>query len=311
MTAITGVHPYADKFPMLPEAEHVELRESIRANGLRNPIVTDRDGRIVDGRNRYKCCEEIGIEPDVIVYEGDDIAEYVIDCNVTRRNMMVGARAMSMALVMLADGRRADGKWEYGSIRESFATKNSSSLSVALSKAGTVLDFKPDLASEVVHESMSLDQAYEQAVRARDAEKERLAREERLKAEEAEAKAFILDTAPDLAERVDGEDLHSYVEARDIWNRRNREEAERIQREQERERQQKQERERSLTQLYTGMAEALATCANYGKYEDIHALMEDYSRDRLYPPQLETSFDLVELRAVERLAQELITWRNQ
>ena len=49
---ITGVHPYADKFPMLPEPELAELAESIRANGLRNPIVLTPDGLILDGRNR-------------------------------------------------------------------------------------------------------------------------------------------------------------------------------------------------------------------------------------------------------------------
>ena len=45
---ITGVHPYADKFPMLPEPELAELAESIRANGLRNPIVLTPDGLILE-----------------------------------------------------------------------------------------------------------------------------------------------------------------------------------------------------------------------------------------------------------------------
>lgn len=44
---------------------------------------------------------------------------------------------------------------------------------------------------------------------------------ERLAAEEADAQAFILDHAPDLAARVDGVDLLTYVEARDLWARRN------------------------------------------------------------------------------------------
>ena len=51
-TAITGVHPYADKFPMLPESELQELAESILQNGLRQPIVLTEDGLILDGRNR-------------------------------------------------------------------------------------------------------------------------------------------------------------------------------------------------------------------------------------------------------------------
>ena len=58
---ITGVHPYADKFPMLPEPELAELAESIRANGLRNPIVLTPDGLILDGRNRAAACERVGV----------------------------------------------------------------------------------------------------------------------------------------------------------------------------------------------------------------------------------------------------------
>lgn len=109
-------HPYADKFPMLPEPELAELAESIRANGLRNPVVVTTDGLILDGRNRAAACERVGVEPETVVYDGDDLAEYVIDCNVTRRNMSTGARAMSTALVLAADGRREGGQWKRGSL---------------------------------------------------------------------------------------------------------------------------------------------------------------------------------------------------
>ncbi|KXF51060.1 hypothetical protein AXA44_15440 [Rhodococcus sp. SC4] len=45
------------------------------------------------------------------MYDGDDFADYVIDCNVTRRNMSTGARAMATALVLVlvADAGTADG----------------------------------------------------------------------------------------------------------------------------------------------------------------------------------------------------------
>ena len=66
---ITGVHPYADKFPMLPEPELAELAESIRANGLRNPIVLTPDGLILDGRNRAAACERVGVDPDTTDWE--------------------------------------------------------------------------------------------------------------------------------------------------------------------------------------------------------------------------------------------------
>ena len=103
-------HPYADRFPLLCDAELVELVESIKANGLRNPIVLDTDGRILDGRNRARACEIAGVEPEYVTYEGDDLAEYVIDTNASRRHMTTGARAMATALVLADDGRRVNGR---------------------------------------------------------------------------------------------------------------------------------------------------------------------------------------------------------
>lgn len=46
-------HPLADAFPFMADEEITAISESIRADGLRNPIVIDIDGNIVDGRNRY------------------------------------------------------------------------------------------------------------------------------------------------------------------------------------------------------------------------------------------------------------------
>lgn len=186
---ITGIHPYADKFPMLPPSEHEELRESVRSNGLRNPIVLDRDGRVIDGRNRYKACQDIGVEPDVIVYDGDDIAEYVIDCNVTRRNMSTGARAMATALVLAHDGRRENGRWRRGSVANGQESISDASAWVkAMKWAGTVLDFKPDLAESVVTGDITLNDAFEQAKAIKDsAERDKILAREKAKREKNEA----------------------------------------------------------------------------------------------------------------------------
>lgn len=230
--AITGVHPYADKFPMLPESELMELAESIRANGLRQPIVVTPDGLIIDGRNRYAACERAGVTPEAVVYDGDDLAEYVIDANSSRRHMSTGARAMATALVLLDAVGRDAGKWKYGAVAK--AERGGSATSGwnhRLKECGVVLDFAPDLAPAVVAGDLALDAAFRQAEDRRDAERRRLEEQERLAAEEADARAFIEENAPDLAARVDGTDLLTYVEARDLWNRRNREEAERIRRE--------------------------------------------------------------------------------
>ena len=165
---ITGVHPYADKFPMLPEPELAELAESIRANGLRNPIVLTPDGLILDGRNRAAACERVGVDPDTTVYEGGDLAEYVIDCNTSRRHMTTGARAMATALVLAADGRRRNGRWQYGHLDSKDLGKSVAEL---VRQAGIILDHIPDLAESVVTGDVALDAAHRRACEARDAER--------------------------------------------------------------------------------------------------------------------------------------------
>lgn len=162
-------HPYADKFPMLPASELADLAESIRENGLRQPIVVTPDGLILDGRNRYAACRSIGIEPETVLYNGDDLAEYVIDCNVTRRNMSTGARAMATALVLAEDGRREGGRWVHGSLGTSSQSDNYETMRKAVQWAGVVLDWTPDAAADVIAGDLPLKTAYADACAKRDA----------------------------------------------------------------------------------------------------------------------------------------------
>ena len=162
MSEINGVHPYADKFPMLPQAELEELAQSIRDNGLRQPIVVTVDGLILDGRNRFQACRMAGVEPESVVYEGADLAEYVLDANITRRNMTTGQRAMATALVLEADGRRANGRWKRGSI-DIGGSANISDWQSRLKEAGIILDYSPALAGRVLDGTLALDAAYKEA----------------------------------------------------------------------------------------------------------------------------------------------------
>ena len=60
MTEITGsFHPACLVLPEMAEAEFRELVEDIREHGLRNQIVVDEHGLILDGRHRWKACQEL------------------------------------------------------------------------------------------------------------------------------------------------------------------------------------------------------------------------------------------------------------
>lgn len=90
-------HPAAEIFPMMSAEEFVGLVEDIREHGLREPVVLF-EGKVLDGRNRVKACEEIGIEAKFTEWpNGEDPYDYVISKNMHRRHLTEGQRGMIMA----------------------------------------------------------------------------------------------------------------------------------------------------------------------------------------------------------------------
>ena len=83
------VHPIADLFPMMTDEELANLAADIKANGLIHAIVVDKDGVIIDGRNRDRACEIAGIEPATVLFEGDDPRAYIIASNISRRHQII------------------------------------------------------------------------------------------------------------------------------------------------------------------------------------------------------------------------------
>ena len=55
-------HPVADLMPPLSAATYAALRGNISACGLMEPIWI-HEGKILDGRYRYRACRELGIQP--------------------------------------------------------------------------------------------------------------------------------------------------------------------------------------------------------------------------------------------------------
>jgi N6-adenosine-specific RNA methylase IME4 len=79
-------HEYANIFPLMEGQEFEELKEDIKKHGLKQTIIL-YEGKILDGRNRYNACIELGIEPKYEEYDGDEPLSYVISMNIKRRHL--------------------------------------------------------------------------------------------------------------------------------------------------------------------------------------------------------------------------------
>lgn len=87
-------HPAAEIFPMMSGADFDALVADIRDNGQREPIII-YDGQILDGRNRYRACEMLGIKLATEQWDRKGTPEaFVISMNLHRRHLNESQRAM-------------------------------------------------------------------------------------------------------------------------------------------------------------------------------------------------------------------------
>lgn len=88
------IHPIAKCYPKITGKEYTELKNSIRAQGLLNPIVL-YEGQILDGANRYRACLDEEVTPTFKpLPEGLDPYLYVISQNETRRHLSTSQRSL-------------------------------------------------------------------------------------------------------------------------------------------------------------------------------------------------------------------------
>jgi hypothetical protein len=103
-------HPAAETFRTMTEEEFGAFKEDIRKNSQREPIVL-LDGKILDGRNRYRACRELGFEPRAIsassVNIGDPLS-YVLSANLHRRHLSAEEKRDVLKTVLKADPKQSD-----------------------------------------------------------------------------------------------------------------------------------------------------------------------------------------------------------
>ena len=89
-------HPFANVFPLLDDDDLGTLTEDIRENGQREPVIL-YDGKILDGRNRYRACVELGI-PAIFDHSkasnDEEALRESVSRNLRRRHLTASQRAM-------------------------------------------------------------------------------------------------------------------------------------------------------------------------------------------------------------------------
>lgn len=95
-------------FPMLEDEEYQALKRDIAENGQREPIRIC-DGEILDGRNRFKACEELGIAPKIQNVSREEVGDpiaYAMSLNFHRRHLKPHQKGAALAQYMDAVGAR-------------------------------------------------------------------------------------------------------------------------------------------------------------------------------------------------------------
>lgn len=96
MTSISDVlefHDVASLFPLMEGSDFDELKADIRQKGLLVPILL-AEGKIADGRNRFRACSELGIEAQFVEWSGTgDLLAYIVSLNLYRRHLSASQRS--------------------------------------------------------------------------------------------------------------------------------------------------------------------------------------------------------------------------
>ncbi|WUI43247.1 ParB/RepB/Spo0J family partition protein [Streptomyces zaomyceticus] len=190
------MHPTTASLPLLGEDELTALAINIQNNGLLQPIVLDRQGRLLDGRSRLAACERVGTEAAFTTYEGNTPDIYVLSVNLHRRHLSKGQVAMITIKARSSSEQEERSAPDHEDRSEKEQTTRSLGQQVGvgvavLGRASTVLQHAPNLVDPVVNGTMGLDEAYA------------IARENKERANGAEAQlARLREQDPELADRV-------------------------------------------------------------------------------------------------------------
>ncbi len=139
------IHPVADLFPLVEDAEFQALVEDIKRNGQQEPIVLDAACKVLlDGRRRLRACRKAGVEPR-FARQLEEVSpiDLIISLNVRRRHMNESQRAMVAARLMPKLGEEAAKR--RGVRRDIMSNLTGSHGGTARSQAAGLLNVSPTL----------------------------------------------------------------------------------------------------------------------------------------------------------------------
>lgn len=87
-------HEIMGLFPEMTPDEYEALKLDMERNGLREAIWI-HEGKIVDGRSRYRACVELDVAPQLREWSGaGSLLDFVVSANLHRRHMTASQKAM-------------------------------------------------------------------------------------------------------------------------------------------------------------------------------------------------------------------------
>lgn len=104
-------HELSMAFPDMSAEQFSRLCADVKANGLLHPIMLF-EGKILDGRHRYRACVKVGASPRFETYAGDDPVSYVTSENAARRHLT--ASQIAHAVAAMAGWEREQAKKRQG-----------------------------------------------------------------------------------------------------------------------------------------------------------------------------------------------------
>lgn len=131
-------HEVAAIFPLMEGQDFADLKDDIQKHGLLEPVWIF-EGKILDGRNRYRACKELGIEVATREWFGSDPVSFVVSLNLKRRHLKESQRGMVAARIATLSAHRPSGTASIEAVKQPEAAKMMNVSRSTVQRARTVL----------------------------------------------------------------------------------------------------------------------------------------------------------------------------